>query len=296
MADGSRTTISEREIGAAAADAAVEEKHDARTAKAAAKSRPAKPAKKGYVEFKVDVWITDFNSVEFGIYRHSRNKAKSRQFTSDMDIYAEVTENGERTGLIGYREDLWKKGTGTDKRLVYKLFGEKLNWRATMDLMLGKSLQLTLGARGLPVTVFSLNIGDHDHVVYLERSANKWPGMPESFSFFLMDEGKPQFFRLRQNFIDLGGDYTLYDQRGRAIGALNGKLLTIGGKWVARVREDAADPRLMMVLKLFCGMLPFNRSCRRHIKRLAAGVASGRVIPSLEKQEADLYMNPRRVR
>ena len=86
-----------------------------------------------------------FNSVEFGIYKHSRNRAKSRQFTSDMDIFAEVIENGERTGLLGYREDLWSKNVGMDKRLVFKLFNETVNWRATMDLMIGRSLQLTLG-------------------------------------------------------------------------------------------------------------------------------------------------------
>lgn len=292
MADGSRPSRMDVDGKGAAADAAAEERGDAR----AGGMLRGKAARPGWAEFTVDVWITDLNSVEFGIYKHSRNKAKSRQFTSDMDIFAEIIEGGERTGLLGYREELWKKSTGMDKRLVFKLFGEKLNWRATMDLMLGKSLQLTLGARGLPVTVFSLNIGDHDHVVYLERSANKWPGLPEQFSFFLMEDGKPQFFRLKQHMIDLGGDYTLYDQRGRNIGNIDGRLLTIGGKWHGRVRAAEADPRLMMVLKLFCGMLAFNRSCRRHIRRLAAGVAAGRIEPTLEKQEADLYMNPRRVR
>ena len=75
-----------------------------------------------WAEFIVDVWITNFNSIEFGIYKRSRNRAKSRQFSSDMDIFAEVIENGDRTGLLGYREDLWKKSTGMDKRLVFKLF------------------------------------------------------------------------------------------------------------------------------------------------------------------------------
>ena len=84
-----------------------------------------------------------------------------------------------------------------DKRLVFKLFNETVNWRATMDLMIGRSLQLTLGARGLPVTCFSVNVGDHDNMVYLERSANKWPLLPENFSFFLLEDGKPQFYRLR---------------------------------------------------------------------------------------------------
>jgi hypothetical protein len=50
------------------------------------------------------------------------------------------------------------------------------------------------------------------------------------------------------------------------------------------------------VLKLFSGMLIFNDDARRHMRRLARDVASGIYVPKLEKQEADLYMNPRRVR
>jgi hypothetical protein len=260
------------------------------TGKSKASKKPA------WAEFTVDVWITNFNWTEFGIYKRSRNRAKSRQFTSDMDIFAEVTENGKRTGLLGYREDLWTKNTGMDKRLVFKLFSDALNWRATMDLMIGRSLQLTLGARGLPVTAFSINTGDHDDMVYLERSANKWPLMPEDFSFFLLDDGKPRFFRLRRDFIDLGGDYTLFDHRNQAIGGLDGKVFSIGGKWYGRVRSEFADPRLLMVLKLFSGMIIFNADARRHMRRLARDVRAGRLTPKLEKQEADLYMNPRRVR
>jgi hypothetical protein len=165
-----------------------------------------------------------------------------------------------------------------------------------MDLMIGRSLQLTLGARGLPVTCFSINVGDHENVVYLERSANKWPLLPEDFSFFLLEGGRPQFFRLRRDYIDLGGDYTLYNQHNQAIGELDGKVFSIGGKWRGRVEAQYADARLMVVLKLFCGMLIFNADCRRHMRRLARDIASGKYVPKLEKQEADLYMNPRRVR
>ena len=244
----------------------------------------------------LDVWITNFNSIEFGLYKHSRNKAKSRQFTSDMDIYAEITENGERTGLLGYREDLWKKKTGMDKRLVFKLFGEKLNWHATMDLMIGRSLQLTLGAHGLPVICYSLNCGDHEQMVYLERSAHKWPLMPECFSFFVLEDGLPRFYRLQRAFINLGGDYSLIDQNGEVIGHLDGKVFSIGGKWKGSILREHADKRLLMVLKLFCGMLIFNGECRRHIRSLARDVKAGRIVPKLERQEAELYMNPRRVR
>jgi hypothetical protein len=302
MADGSRSV--EAEADAAAADAAREARDEARQRALAAEAprargqdKVARPSLGGqWAEFKLNVWITNFNSVEFGIYKRSRNRAKSRQFTADMDIFAEIIENGARTGLLGYREDLWTKNTGMDKRLVLKLFTEAVNWRATMDLMIGRSLQLTLGARGLPVTCFSLNTGDHDNLVYLERSAAKWPLLPENFSFFLMEDGNPEFFRLRRDLIDLGGDYTLYDRRNRKIGGLDGKVFSIGGKWYGRVRKEFADPRLMMVLKLFAGMLLFNGEARRHMRTLAREVAAGTFTPKLEKQEAELYMNPRRVR
>src|SRR6185503_16714163 len=258
MADGSRTA--EIEADAAAAEAAREARAEVleRAAKSesserqptvkTAKSRFGRTGRKSqWAEFIVDVWITPFNSIEFGIYKHSRNRAKSRQFTTDMDIFAEVIEKGERTGLLGYREDLWKKNQGMDKRLVFKLFNETVNWRATMDLMIGRSLQLTLGARGLPVTCYSLNTGDHAQMVYLERSANKWPMLPENFSFFLLEDGKPTFYRLKRDFIDLGGDYTLYDHHNRNIGTLDGRVFSIGGKWYGRVKSEHADPRLLIV-------------------------------------------------
>jgi hypothetical protein len=273
-------------------------KAEALGAQSAVSSAPARKAgrKAGWAEFIVDVWITNFHWVKFGLYKHSRNQAKSRQFTSDMDIFAEVIEHGERTRLLGYREDLWRKHAGMDRRLVLKLFNETLNWRASMDLMIGRSLQLTLGARGLPVTAFSINVGEHDDVVYLERSANKWPLAPEHFSFFLLDDGRPQFYRLKRDVIDLGGDYTLFSHRNELVGRLDGQVFTLGGKWRGRVHPDHANPRLLAVLQLFCGMLIFNSSCRRHVRRIARDVRAGRYEPKIEKQEADLYMNPRRVR
>ena len=248
-------------------------------------------------EFEVNVWITDFNSVEFGIYKHQRNKAKSRQFTQDMDIYAEVKENGQRTGLLAFRRQLWTKQEGFERRLVLKLFGEKLNWRGTMDLMLARSVQETVGARGLPVQTFAINTNDHDQVVYLSRSAYKWPGMPEHFSFFLMEGEQLRFFRLRQDlYTSIGRDYTLLDAMGNKVAVLDGKLLSLGGKWKCKVLRQHADKQLMTVLKMFVGMLVFNGACRRHVSRLARDVSRGMAVPKLQRQEADLYMNPRRVR
>jgi hypothetical protein len=285
--------------GDAAAQAAAQDAAREELSERAAKKSPGKapaPAKDGWHRFTVDVWITPFNDIEFGIYKKSRNRAKSRQFTSDMDIFAEVIENNERTGVLGYREDLWKQSEGMDKRLVFKLFNETVNWRATMDLMVGRSLQMTIGSRGLPVTCYSINTDDDNFLIYLERSANKWPFLPENFSFFLMNDNQPEFYRLKRALINLAGDYTLYDQHGNAVGQLDGKVFSIGGKWYGKVKQGHADKRLLTVMKLFAGMLIFNGDSRKHMKQLYRDVRRGRVKPKIERQEADLYMNPRRVR
>jgi hypothetical protein len=47
---------------------------------------------------------------------------------------------------------------------------------------------------------------------------------------------------------------------------------------------------------LFSALQIFNADCRRHMKRLWKDVRRGKVKPTLDQQEADLYKNPRRVR
>lgn len=301
MTAASALKVADAGADAAAADAARDARAEAlkdaaETKKKDTGKKPSKPAADGWDRFVVDIWITDFNFTEFGVYKRTRNRAKSRQFTTDMDIFGEIIENGERTGLFGYREDAWKKAPGMDKRLVFKLFTENLNWRATMDLMIGRSLQQTIGARGLPVMTYSINTNDDQYIIYLERSANKWPLMPEHFSFFIIDSsGKPEFYRLKRAFINLGGDYSLINQHGETVGYLDGKIFSIGGKWKCKIKSGA-DKRLTTVVKLFGAMMVFNGDCRRHMQRLYKGMLAGKIKPEIDRQEADLYMNPRRVR
>ena len=295
-----------REANAAAADAARDAKADVlRRSRAEKKKARQKKAQKkrlrsktkgDWHKFVVDVWLTDLNPTEFGVYKRSRNRAKSRQFTSDMDIYAEVIEDGKRTALIGYREDLWKKKEGMSRRLVIKMFTDSLGWRATMDLMIGRSLQLTVGALGTPVMAYSINTDDDDYLIYLERSARKWPLLPEHFSFFLMEDGRPKYYRLERALINIRGDYRLYDEHNNLIGYLDGRLLSLAGKWHGAVRSEYATKKLLTVLKMFGATIVFNGPCRRQIRRLWRDVQEGKVEPKLEHQESDLYMNPRRVR
>jgi hypothetical protein len=247
-------------------------------------------------DFTVDMWWTDLNDVEIGFFRHSRHRAKSRQFTQDSDVIGEVKGNGQRTALISYRQGLWKSDNPAQKRLVFKLFSDKMAWRASMDLLIGRSVQLSAVAGGFPVTAFSVNVNGFDQLIQVERSARKWPGMPERFSFFLVEGGEASMFRLRQDWINIGGDYTLYDQTGARIGHLNGRVIDIGGRWDVTLAAQHATPQMTATLQLICAMLKFNTAARRHIETLTSDVRRGGMKLALEPQELALYLNPRRTR
>jgi len=249
-----------------------------------------------YQTFTVDLWVTDLHGVEIGIYQNSRHRAKSRQFTKDMDIFGEIKEDGERVGLLAFREKLWEKHQGTDRRLVIKLFTNAMNWKGTLDLMLGRSMQLSHGAGKFPVLAFCVNLSGQDHVVQLEKSAYQWVGFPEKFSFFVLKDGKPYFYRLRRDWIGIGVDYTLYDQNNKKIGRLDGKVIQLGGKWNVKIVEEHANAQVKAILQLFCAMLKFNDACRDHIRGLVGDMQKGHLVPALETHECDLYLNPRRMR
>jgi hypothetical protein len=248
----------------------------------------------GYSTYTVDLWWTDLNTTEIGIFKHSRHRAKSRQFSKDSDVIGAVKVNGERTGLLTYRQGLWDDAEGMKKRLVIKLFSEDMNWRGTMDMLMGRSLQLTVGAKGFPVAAYLVNLAGHDQIVNVERSARKWPFVPENFSFFVLDDKRPRFYRLRRDWISIGQDYTLYDEAGEKIGHLNGRVITLGGRWDVKVREDHMDQRLNETLQLFCGMLKFRSAVESHIKKLTRDIRKKGLKPEMETHETDLYLNPRR--
>src|SRR5262245_38211742 len=69
----------------------------------------------GYSKYTVDLWWTDLNSVEIGFFKHSRHRAKSRQFSKDSDVIGAVDVNGERKGILTYRRGLWEESEGIQK-------------------------------------------------------------------------------------------------------------------------------------------------------------------------------------
>ena len=257
----------------------------------------SKSGKTEWREFKVDLWATDMNDVEIGIMKDTEHRAQSRQFTKDMEVFGQVVDGGDRKGIFGFREDIWDKEEALKKRLVIKLFTEDMNWLGSLDLMMGRSVQLTLGAGGFPVTAFSINLARHEQIVQVERSARRWPLQTEAFSFFLLPPDEPaRFYTLKKKRISFGGDYTIVSQTGETIGHLNGKVVNIGGAWKVKLDPAHANAAMEHTLKLFCSMLRFNSKLRKHVKTQAKHMANGEIKADLDYQETELYMNPRRTK
>ncbi|HPE49590.1 MAG TPA: hypothetical protein PLR76_14395 [Hyphomonas sp.] len=261
---------------------------------ASAEKTVATPRK--WRRFKVDLWATDINTTELGILVHTRHEAASDQFTKDMEIIGQIRDGRERTGLIAYRKELWKDGKDMKRRLVLKLFSEGMHWKGTLELMMGRSLQLSVGAKGVPVSAYSLNLARQDQMVQLERSAQKWPFFPEKFSFFIETSKGPRFYRLRRNILAIGADYSLYDDRGRKIGLLDHRVINLGGSWIVKIDAAESYAKLETVLQMFCAMLRFNGAARRHVRHELQQLHMGKAVRALDKQERDLYLNPRRRR
>lgn len=243
---------------------------------------------------KVDFWATDLNTAEIGIMKRTQNEAASDQFTKDMELYGQTVINGKREALIGYRQELWDGSEGFERRLVIRLFSETLGWRGTAEMLLGRSVQLSIASGGRAVPSFSVNLARHNQLIQLERCAVKWPFLPEKYSFFIQEKTGVKFYTIRRHLFSIGADYSVHDQKGRKIGVLDHQLLNLGGAWMMRLDPDHRTKKLEAVLELFCAVLKFNRASKGHVKQLAEDVLRGRVQPDLDHDEENLYLNPRR--
>ena len=285
MADGSALVAKDVEQEMPAPKA--RKKADKKAKPAKAKARAYKPRK-----FKVDLWATDFNTAEIGIMKRTQNEASSDQFTKDMELFGQTVIDGKREALIGYRKELWDENKDFERRLVIKLFSESLSWRGTIEMLVGRSLQLTRGS-GVAVPAFSINLARHAQLIEVERCARKWPFMPETFTFFLQTKSGPQFYTLKRRILCFGQDFNIYDQQNRCIGQLDQKLINLGGAWIVRLDPKHTSKKLEATLELVCAMLKFNRKCRGHIGELSGKVRRGKIAPKLSHRERDLYYNPR---
>ena len=83
-------------------------------------------------------------------------------------VIGEILEGGERTGLITYREGLWKSEI-LAKSVLCSAFHAVHELACQHGYACGRSVQLSAGARGFPVTAYSMHIDGLDQVILVER-------------------------------------------------------------------------------------------------------------------------------
>ena len=78
-------------------------------------------------KIELDLWKTGMHGIEMGIKQDEQHRAKSRQFSKDMDIIGEY-KDGDRKGYVGYRTTPWDEEKDDLKRkIVIKVDVRKKN-------------------------------------------------------------------------------------------------------------------------------------------------------------------------
>ena len=175
----------------------------------------------------------------------ARNRAKSRQFSSDMDIFRRG-DRGRRPHRPARlpRGPAGTKNTGMDKRLVFKLFNETRQLARHHGPYDRPQPAADAGRRGLPVTCFSINVGDHDNMVLSRALRPQMAAAAQNFSFFLLEDWQARSsYRLRRDFIDLGGRLHAL-QSAQPAGRLprRQRCSRSAAKWKGKVKVGARRP------------------------------------------------------
>ena len=87
-----------------------EKKSEKETLKTEPQLSEGKKKKIVYKKIVVDFWATGLHGEEIGIRQLEQHRAKSRQFSKDLDIYGSIIEDGNKVGFVGWRTEAWESG------------------------------------------------------------------------------------------------------------------------------------------------------------------------------------------
>lgn len=248
-------------------------------------------------KIEVDLWKTGAHKVEIGIKKEEVLRSKSRQFTKDMDIYGEVKQNGELYGYVSYRETPWAL-EDPNKQIVIKLFTKSINWKASLEQLVAKSFMQSIPAdRAMPV--FMININNTDHLITLEKTHRK-PAIGKSiFAFNIIDDdNNVHVYAIETDRLSLGSDWFVLDEQREKIAEIDGSKFNVGGKYTIKIdtKSKNYDSALDSVLILFSALNRFLEDVDKHLDSSVKKIKKGEVKAQITKEEAMLYLNPRRIK
>ena len=248
-------------------------------------------------EIVLDLWKTDAHKINMGIKREKEHQAKSRQFTKDTKIIGNVKENDEESGYATFREDPWELPY-PDKKIVIKIFGERMNWRGSLEEISARGIPQSIAAnRGLPV--FLLNLTGNKHVIYLEKVQKEGSMGKNIYAFTLINSKTKEMFpyTIQEDRLSLGSDWDVLDMTEEKIAKIDGAAFNVGGKFT--IKLDTKNPfyytKLKDVILLFAILLRFLEDVEDKLKDVIKELKANKKPIKITAKEAMLYLNPRRV-
>ena len=279
--------------------------------------KPKKRKRVTYRKMVVDYWATSMHGEEIGIRQDEQHRAKSRQFSKDMDIYGAIKEGDEKIGFVGWRTEAWESGiddepeeeegtilgpsTAEIGRLIIKSFSDESNWTGTLEEQPALELPRSYYK---PLPVFTILLPRYEYLIRIERIYTTTGNL--YCTSLIVQEGKDKLkimdmFEFDEKLFTFGSDW-LIRRRGAnkkdIVAKLDGKVLNIGGKIVIKIFDKvlAKNREFRMVLTLFAAMLKYHDKVKNKVKEVRKQILKGEIQIKPSNQELQLMRNPRSIR
>ncbi|MHA2403493.1 MAG: hypothetical protein ACXADH_10925, partial [Candidatus Kariarchaeaceae archaeon] len=210
-------------------------------------------------EIIVDLWKTGAHGIEVGIKQDEQHRAKSRQFSKDMDIIGEYKEGGETKGYVAYRTTPWEAEV-LKKKIVIKTFTKSMSWKGTLEEMMARGMSQTFAAgKGIPS--FIVNLSKTNQLVTLEKVQRAKSMGREIYSFFVIDDDDETLhpFTIEADRFTLGSDWNVYDVKHDKIAKIDGSKFNVGGKYKIEIdtKKETYRNELPEILVIFSTLNKF---------------------------------------
>ncbi|MHA1267505.1 MAG: hypothetical protein ACTSRS_19880 [Candidatus Helarchaeota archaeon] len=255
------------------------------------------------LRIEVDFWRTDLHGKEIGIRQKDQQRAKSRQFSKDMDLYGEVKINKEKAGNIGYRTTEWEDdlSKGQLKRLVIRYFSEKERWLASIEEDTIRGLTLSVSYQR-PIPAFRVFHQGNKNVFTFQRIARGTGSMDRAVIPLLLDEDekKVDFFIFDEKRFTIGSDWKVYrpNEPDKILAEFDSKKFNIGGKVII----DIYDPELaknkifVNTMILFGAVLKFWDPLNDYLEDITKKYLKNEISYTPNRFELELLENPRAIK
>ncbi|MFX1294441.1 MAG: hypothetical protein ACFFD2_06250 [Promethearchaeota archaeon] len=248
----------------------------------------------------VNFWRTSLHGEKIGIRQKDQQRAKSRHFSKDMEIFGEVRFEDKKAGVIGFRTKEWmgfNLENGKLPRLVIRYFNENGNWEGSIEQDTIQGLMLSTAYKE-DIPIFRIFISGNRHIFTMQK-LEKSAGSDEVILPIILEKaGKKMvcvaFDRRR---LTMGTDWRVFllSDHDRTIADLDSKKLDIGGKTYINIYDPTLIENKTFVnsLILFTALIKFWDQVKKSLKEAYKKYRKNEFEFKPSHNEIELLENPR---